>query len=71
MNFNSSVAAEGYGELILLANKIKKQKTERKKKNRCGIRRGGGLNFSHSRYFFLNVYGTALPPPTLFQSPTF
>lgn len=42
MNFNSSVAAEGYGELILLANKIKKQKNERKKKNRCGIRRGGG-----------------------------
>lgn len=33
MNFNSSVAAEGYGELILLANKIKKQKNERKKKN--------------------------------------
>lgn len=32
MNFNSSVAAEGYGELTLLANKIKKQKNERKKK---------------------------------------
>lgn len=71
MNFNSSVAAEGYGELILLANKIKKQKNERKKKKIDVASGGGGLNFSHSRYFFLNVYGTALPPPTLFQSPTF
>lgn len=41
MNFNSSVAAEGYGELILLANKIKKQKNERKKK-KIDVASGGG-----------------------------
>lgn len=40
MNFNSSVAAEGYGELILLANKIKKQKTRERKK--IDVASGGG-----------------------------
>lgn len=41
MNFNSSVAAEGYGELILLANKIKKQK-KREKEKKIDVASGGG-----------------------------
>lgn len=60
MNFNSSVAAEGYGELILLANKIKKQKTKK---------RGGGLKFFSQQIFLFKCLWNCPPPSHPFPVP--
>lgn len=69
MNFNSSVAAEGYGELILLANKIKKQKNERKKKKIDVASGGGGLKFFSQQIFLFKCLWNCPPPSHTFPVP--